>query len=212
MIELSEEEADMLAEVGNIGAGHASNALSQLIGHSVEISVPSVKVISLEEIPERTDLGDELVIGLYIPVSGDVEGGVLLIIPRRDATKIADMMMGRELGSTTKLDEMDESSLKELGNILVGNSLTALSAFLGMDLEEHVPQIAEGPGISIIDSIAVEFMENKDEEIEIDQVLRIKENMKIEIEGEVDIATDFFMLFSAEDAREFMNALRNKVG
>jgi chemotaxis protein CheC len=45
---LEDLQLDALREVGNIGAGTAATALSQMIGEPVGMSVPRVRVLPLE--------------------------------------------------------------------------------------------------------------------------------------------------------------------
>jgi chemotaxis protein CheC len=46
-------QLDALREVANIGAGHAATALSQMINSTIMISVPTINVSRLEEVPPR---------------------------------------------------------------------------------------------------------------------------------------------------------------
>ena len=126
-MEISKAEKDLLAEVGNIGAGHASTALSDLVGYRVNVTVPKASLVPVTNLSD--EVNDEMAIGIHIPVSGDIDGGVLMLFPRKYALKLSDILMGREVGTATEISEMEESSLKEVGNILVGNCLTALSRF-----------------------------------------------------------------------------------
>ena len=41
-------QRDALKEVANIGAGHAATALSQMIGGTIMISVPTINISRLE--------------------------------------------------------------------------------------------------------------------------------------------------------------------
>ena len=46
-------QLDALREVANIGAGHAATALSQMINSPIMISVPTINVTRLEEVPPQ---------------------------------------------------------------------------------------------------------------------------------------------------------------
>ena len=203
MVELSEMERDMLAEVGNIGAGHASNALSRMVGKQVDMSVPSASIVPISQLPDEVDNGEDIVTGIYVPVSGDLQGGVMLILPHRSALKLADELMDREIGTASRLSEMDKSSLKEVGNILVGHCLTALSTFLRMDLQEDVPEIASDSAMALMDTIAAEFSQEAEHALKIDEFMSI--------ESELELKFSFFLIFSLEDAEGVISKIKEQV-
>lgn len=48
---LTDFQADALKEVGNIGIGHATTSLSQMVNKQVGISLPELKLIPLMKVP-----------------------------------------------------------------------------------------------------------------------------------------------------------------
>ena len=57
---LSEAQLDVLREIGNVGAGNSATALSRLIKYRIEMNVPHVALVPIEEVPEFVG-GPELV-------------------------------------------------------------------------------------------------------------------------------------------------------
>ena len=51
-LELTPEQLDILKELGNIGAGHAITALSELIEDRVDVSLTAVNIIPFWIIPD----------------------------------------------------------------------------------------------------------------------------------------------------------------
>lgn len=156
---LSNEQIDALKEVGTIGAGHAANALSQLTGRKIMISVPEVKVVPLKEIVELVGPPESMVAVVYMKVVGDTQGRSLQIFPRQSAFKLVDILMKRPVGQTNFLNETDCSALKEVGNILTGSFLTTLADFLNILLMTSVPLIAYDMAGAILEVLAIEFGE-----------------------------------------------------
>lgn len=204
MEKLTELEKDALKEVGSIGAGHAARALSKLIGQRIDVNVSIAATVSLTRLPEAVGGREELVAGVYLPVTGDLEGAVLLVFPQRSVLTLADLLMKREVGAATRLSEMDQSAIKEVGNILSGSCLTALSQFLGVRLVEHIPDLACDMVGALVDSISVKFGQKAE------QVLVIVVEMTTE--EKVKIIAYFFLLFSLEEAETILKAIRAKVG
>jgi chemotaxis protein CheC len=159
---LSKEQLDALKEVGTIGAGHAANALSQLAGRKIMISVPEVKAVPLKEVVELVGPPESIVAVVYMNLMGDARGKTLLIFPRQSAFNLVDILMKRPPGQTKFLKEMDSSAIKEVGNILTGAFLTTLADFLNIALIPSVPLLAYDMVGAILEALAIEFGEEAD--------------------------------------------------
>src|SRR4029079_8731311 len=95
MTALSSLQLDALRELANIGSGTAGTALSQLLGRSVDISVPNAVVLTLAEAVEAVGPAEQQVTGVAIPLAGDMDAVVLLVFPVDD---------GGNLGATTGVE------------------------------------------------------------------------------------------------------------
>jgi chemotaxis protein CheC len=142
---LSAERVDALKEVANIGAGHAATALSLMTGARIMIDVPTINVAPLDElIPGIADEGSQ-VVSVLMDMHGSLKGHTLLALPLVTGRRLADLMLRRERRpGISSLDLLEESALKEAGNILGGAYMTALSEFLGMTLLPSPPRLSIG--------------------------------------------------------------------
>lgn len=149
---LSAERMDALKEVANIGAGHAATALSMMTGARIMIDVPTVNVAPLEElIPGIADEGSQIV-SVLMDMSGSLRGHTLLALPLATGRRLADLMLRRERRPGGTLDLLEESALKEAGNILGGAYMTALSEFLGMSLLPSPPRLTVGTTQAVMEA------------------------------------------------------------
>lgn len=64
-------QLDALREVANIGAGHAATALSQMINSTIMISVPTINVSRLEDVPPQISEPEEPVAAVLMHMMGD---------------------------------------------------------------------------------------------------------------------------------------------
>lgn len=135
-------QRDALREVANIGAGHAATALSQLTNRTIMISVPEVTVSRLEDVPEILGRADDVVAAVLMHMMGDLTGRTLVIFPETSARLLCDILLRRPMGTTAAFGDMEQSGLKEVGNILSSAYLNALSDFMGMMLVPSVPSLA----------------------------------------------------------------------
>jgi chemotaxis protein CheC len=135
-------QLDALREIGNVGAGNAATALSQIINRKIDMTVPQVSILPLGDVPDVVGGPDAMVAGVYLRVYGPAPGSILFLMPRESAFYLVDMLMGREQGFTTSLNSMDESALMEIGNILAGAYLNSLSFFTKLTLLPSIPALA----------------------------------------------------------------------
>ncbi|CQR71509.1 CheY-P phosphatase CheC [Sporomusa ovata DSM 2662] len=142
ILKLSPLQLDALREIGNVGAGNAATALSQIINNKIDMTVPEVAILPLGEVPEVVGGPDAMVAGVYLRVFGLAPGSILFLLPRDSAFYLVDMLMGRSQGETQLLNSMDESALMEIGNILAGAYLNALSHFTKLTLLPSIPALA----------------------------------------------------------------------
>jgi chemotaxis protein CheC len=148
-------QLDALREVANIGAGHAATALSQMTGHTIMISVPQINIAALEDIPNQVGADEEPVAAVLMKILGDLTGLALLIFPQATALRVAGLMMKKENVET--LGEIEQSALREAGNILSAAYLNALSEFMGMILLPSPPTLAIDMSDAVMSSTFVEM-------------------------------------------------------
>lgn len=144
---LSPLERDALREVANIGAGHAATALSQLTGGRIMISVPEVILVALDHLPDVIGPVHTRVTAVVMRVMGDFTGTTVLVCREPAAHALCGLLLHRAPGGNAGFDPMEQSTLKETGNILCSAYLNALSDFLGMMLLPSVPDL-------VVDSLA----------------------------------------------------------
>ena len=142
ILKLSALQLDALREIGNVGAGNSATALSQIINRKIDMTVPQVAIMPLNDVPDVVGGPDAMVAGVYLRVFGPAPSSILFLLPRDSAFFLVDMLMGREQGHTTSLNSMDESALMEIGNILAGAYLNALSHFTNLTLLPSIPALA----------------------------------------------------------------------
>ncbi len=139
--DLTELQLDALREVASIGAAHAATALSQMTERATMIAVPEIKVMQLGAIPSLVGDSHQVVAAVSMHMLGDLTGRILLMVPEDDTRLLCDLLLRRDRGTTTALEELEQSSFKETANIVGGAYLNALSDFLGMMLLPSVPSL-----------------------------------------------------------------------
>ncbi|HEX9053678.1 MAG TPA: chemotaxis protein CheC [Gemmatimonadales bacterium] len=160
--DLKELQLDALKEVANIGAGHAATALSQLTSRTIMISVPEVNVRPLEEVPELLGRADEVIAAVLMHMMGDLTGRTLVLFPEPSAKALCDILFRRTPGTTAGFTPMEQSGLKEAGNILASAYMNALSDFMGMMLVPSVPSLVIDLSAAILTTAYLNFGHDRD--------------------------------------------------
>ncbi len=155
-------QIDALREVANIGAGHAATALSQMTGETIMISVPRINIAKLEDITTQITAPEEPVAAVLMHMLGDLTGRTLLVFPRPTAIRLSELMLRRPEGSSKGLGELEQSAIKEAGNILSGAYMNALSDFMGMMLLPSPPSLAVDMSTAVLSTAYLQFGSDAD--------------------------------------------------
>ncbi len=160
--QLEARQLDALKEVANIGAGHAATALSQMTESRIMISVPKITAAQVESVPDLLQDPNAVVAAVLMHMLGDLTGRTLLIVPESDAMQLCDRLLRRSPGATSVFSELEQSSLKEAGNILGGAYMNALSEFMGMMLLPSVPSLVIDVAAAALTSVYLNFGHDRD--------------------------------------------------
>jgi chemotaxis protein CheC len=160
--DLKEPQLDAIREVANIGAGHAATALSGMTNRKIMITVPRVYVRPLEDACDLLGAPDTVVAAVLMHMMGDLTGRALVLFPQPAAYTLCDFLFRRGLGTTTELGAMEQSGLKETGNILASAYLNALSDFMGMMLVPSVPSLVIDLSGAVLTSAQLNFGHHRD--------------------------------------------------
>jgi chemotaxis protein CheC len=142
-------QLDALRELANIASGNAATALAQMLGREVDLNVPRVLALPLADAVEACGSPDEATTSVVIPLDGDIDGVVLLLIEPEGAQALCGLL-GVEADS-----EIGESALREIGNILGTSCLNALAAMTGLHMEPCPPHLTTDMLGAIVSSLAL---------------------------------------------------------
>ncbi len=155
-------QLDALREVANIGAGHAATALSQMTNRTIMINVPEVNVRQLEDVADLFGPPDEVVAAVLMHMMGDLTGRTLVLVSLPSAQQLCDILFRRPPGTTQEFGPMEQSGLKEAGNILASAYLNALSDFMGMMLIPSVPSLVVDLAAAVLTTTYLNFGHDRD--------------------------------------------------
>ncbi|WZL82912.1 chemotaxis protein CheC [Vallitaleaceae bacterium 9-2] len=148
---------DILREIGNIGAGNATTALSQMINKKIDMGVPQVNVLEFKELAEVLGGAENPIVGILIGVEGQINGMMMFVLEQKSAHNLVNMLMERDIDRFEDFTEMDLSALNEIGNIIAGAYLSSLSTLTNLKIIGTVPNMAIDMAGAILSVPAIEF-------------------------------------------------------
>lgn len=183
IIKLTRLERDTLREVMSMSMDYSSMAISKMVDERIDVKLASMDLTPLSEVPKKLGGKDVLSTGVYMRIIGDISGTTLLVFPRDSALFLADVLGGREVGSTKILSWVDRSALEELGSIVTTSFLTAMGDFLGIKMYPSTPVTVFDTADSIVNFVLIGI--NKD----VDFGLVVKMDFK----GAKGVITGYFL-------------------
>ncbi|SKA86122.1 chemotaxis protein CheC [Caloramator quimbayensis] len=192
---LNEIQIDALREVGNIGAGNAATALSQMLNKKIDMTVPKVNILPFENMLEAMGLEEDMVIAVMLKVFGDAPGNILFVMNDETAKSITDMLL---TGYEDVSEEIYYSVYQEIGNILGNSYINAICKLTGLSLLTSVPAIAADMLGAILSSTFI------DAEQYSDYVLAIDTNF---IQDGKEKGTNFFFIPKPGSLKTILNNL-----
>jgi chemotaxis protein CheC len=149
-------QKDALQEIGGICAGNAASALSQLIKKRIDIHIPEISFLPLEDVPQIVGQ-DALVVGLIVKILGDFPSIILYIFSHSDAMKLASLLTEKEPSPIGVITQEERSVLKEIGIVLANSYLGVFSQFAKWNLVPRVPELIEDMAEAMVDYILIEL-------------------------------------------------------
>ena len=198
-MKLSAVQADAIQELGNIGAAHAATTLSQMVGSTVQMSVPGIKAVDIAELGSY--MGEESAAMVVFELQGEIQHGgfVIFYITRESAIRLTNTMLGLT-DMNRPMNEMDESALLEVGNIMVSAFLDATAELLGFIMLPSPPSMTIDMAHAAMSSLIAGMGE------EIDEVLLFSTELTCE---EHKIDSDIIMMPETKTLARIVELLEN---
>lgn len=194
---LNQQHLDVLKEIGNIGAGNAATALARMLDKKIDMDVPKIKILDIQEVAKVLGGEENIVAGIYFNVHGDIQGNIMFLLDIHSSKLLTNMLMGKS-SSEDQLDEMDRSALQEVGNILSGAYISSLVALTNFNIQLSVPSLAVDMAGAVMSVPAIQFSEISD------KVLFIETELK---EGEDLVEARFFLIPDEPSFEKILNSL-----
>lgn len=163
-MEFTPNQMDALQEMANIGAAHSATTLSEMLNTQIGMSVPEITIVDISKVGNH--ITDELTTMVIFELQGDIPHGGFLILhfPRDSAVRTAGIMQGSAESPHT-FDEMDQSTVLEVSNIMISSFLSATSDLLGFMMLPSPPVLIVDMAHAAITSLIAQMTIDVDDVI-----------------------------------------------
>jgi flagellar motor switch protein FliN/FliY len=192
--QLTQEETDAIGEIGNISLGSSSTALSTLLSKEVSITTPTVSVMTYNDFMSGAGVDEKVL--CQIEYRTGFIGLNILMIDKKDAILIGDLMMGND--GTNPPDELDDISLSavsEAMNQMMGSSATSLAGMFSKEVDILPPHLTVTGSDTVKDK--TEFFNENDEFVAV----------VFDMEIENLIQTKIYQIMSINFAKELIDEM-----
>lgn len=151
-IQLSEVHCDAITELLNIGMGQAASSLSEMVNTEVKLSIPSLELLSRQEvvfqINERPNLH---ITAIKQHFEGPFWGDALLLFPQEKSLELVRALMKDEV-PLDMLTELEQDALTEVANIILNCCLSSLANILSHEVLSGLPTFLSGSALDVLDA------------------------------------------------------------
>ena len=155
--QVTENYYDVLKEIGNIGAGNAMTALSQMLQCKVDMEVPQVRLLEFSEVGDMIGGEEQIMVGVLLGVEGDITGSMMFMVQEDSARHLIQKITMGMLPEGTEFEEMGLSAMREVGNIITGAYLNSLSTLTNLKIYPTPPALTVDMAGAILSVPAIQF-------------------------------------------------------
>ncbi|HLV10773.1 MAG TPA: chemotaxis protein CheC [Halanaerobiales bacterium] len=148
---LSGIQKDALKEIGNVGAGNAATAFAQFLECKINMTVPSVSIMPISDVPEITGGIEKKIVSVLLKVLGEAPGSILLLFSEDSCENLLELILNEKY-NINDFREVEISAIKEIGNILSGSYLNAINHMTGLNLFQSLPAFSYDMAGAILSS------------------------------------------------------------
>lgn len=149
--DFTEMHTSFLQEIGNMGAGNAATALSDMVTAPTDISVPTVKIVSSAEGCKLVDMLSGRTAAYLVTLCGDLKGSLLFVIPFAFVERLVQTYFpGISIKSKADMDEMATSVVREMVNIVAASYANNFAMISGFMVDISVPEATTAPSMGIM--------------------------------------------------------------
>ncbi|ARS88866.1 chemotaxis protein CheC [Natrarchaeobaculum aegyptiacum] len=156
------DKLDGFDRMAERGAEEMAKTATTLTGIDTHVEIRRLNFVSLEAIPEQVP--DERLVGVAFEFEGVPSGFLLFLFDEESAHEIVDAMVPMALDDVDPdgFDEMGQSAIEELGNIMASGFLDGWANVLDTTIDHSTPEFVHDIGTAAVDPVVVRLGESQE--------------------------------------------------
>jgi len=138
---INEKLIKYMQVIADAGIHNAANGFSELLGQSLNVTQPLVRMIPFVEIPNMLGGPEVEAVGIYLKVEGDFPGQMILVLPYPKAIELAALLLEVPQNSIKTLGSLERSALGEMGNMTGTFFLNSVANLTGLSVRPSPPAV-----------------------------------------------------------------------
>ncbi|SNR32701.1 chemotaxis protein CheC [Hymenobacter sp. AT01-02] len=127
---MTELERDIIREILNIGLARAADSFAVIAQEKVLLEVPNLNLVSGKSILERVRELQQKNVIIQSDIRGEFNGTTLMFFSGQHVQRLSRVCLRMKTSDSIDIDEMQESLLLEISNIITGALVTQLANIL----------------------------------------------------------------------------------
>ena len=149
-VSMSELERDIIREILNIGLARAADSFAVIAQERVLLEVPSLDLLVSDDIIQRVRDYQTQHVAMQSDIRGDFNGTTLMFFSGQHIQRLSRVCLRMPADDSLNINELQESLLLEISNIITGALVTQLANILKANIYGAPPM---APGRDVADSL-----------------------------------------------------------
>lgn len=141
---MTELERDIIREILNIGLARAADSFAVIAQERVLLEVPNIDLLMSDDILHRVRDYQTRHVPIQSDIRGDFNGTTLMFFSGQHVQRLSRVCLRMQTTETLELNELQESLLLEISNIITGALVTQLANILKANIYGAPPVAPKG--------------------------------------------------------------------
>lgn len=141
---MTELERDIIREILNIGLARAADSFAVIAKERVLLEVPSIDLLMSDDILSKVREYQSRHVPIQSDIRGDFNGTTLMFFSGQHVQRLSRVCLRMQTTETLEVNELQESLLLEISNIITGALVTQLANILKANIYGAPPIAPRG--------------------------------------------------------------------
>ena len=141
---MTDLERDIIREILNIGLARAADSFAIIAKERVLLEVPNIDLLMSEDIRHKVRDYQSRHVAIQSDIRGDFNGTTLMFFSGQHVQRLSRVCLRMKTPESLEVDELQESLLLEISNIITGALVTQLANILKANIYGAPPIAPRG--------------------------------------------------------------------